>query len=180
MLISAVQKSDSVIHAYILFHYGLSQDIEYSFLCYRVGPDCLSILYIYTSLHLIIPNSQFFPPCYPFPFGNHKSVLYVCELFFFWQWVFECSFSSFSYPYFPLLPTKFHSSEQGSSPFLPQRVNRYSWFSLLKTAVYWDHLQLAPNLLLVLRFESHSFIHLFSLNLLRQTLFYTLYLYLVI
>ena len=28
-----------------LFHYGLSQDIEYSFLCYIVGPCCLSILY---------------------------------------------------------------------------------------------------------------------------------------
>ena len=30
----------------ILFHYGLSQDIEYSSLCYTVGPCCLSILYI--------------------------------------------------------------------------------------------------------------------------------------
>ena len=31
---------------YILFHYGLSQDIEYSSLCYTVGPCCLSILYM--------------------------------------------------------------------------------------------------------------------------------------
>ena len=30
---------------HILFHYGLLQDIEYSFLCYTVGPYCLSILY---------------------------------------------------------------------------------------------------------------------------------------
>ena len=49
MLISAVQQSDSVIHMYILFHilshYDLSEDIEYSFLCYTVGP-CLSILHI--------------------------------------------------------------------------------------------------------------------------------------
>ena len=30
---------------YILFHYGLSQDIEYRSLCYIVGPCCLSILY---------------------------------------------------------------------------------------------------------------------------------------
>ena len=29
----------------ILFHYSLSQDIDYSSLCYTVGP-CLSILYI--------------------------------------------------------------------------------------------------------------------------------------
>ena len=28
----------------ILFHYGLSQDIEYSSLCYTIGPCCLSIL----------------------------------------------------------------------------------------------------------------------------------------
>ena len=30
----------------ILFHYGLSQDIEYSSLCYTVGPCCLSIRHI--------------------------------------------------------------------------------------------------------------------------------------
>ena len=39
------------IHVYILFknilfHYGLSQDIEYSSLCYTVEPYCLYILYI--------------------------------------------------------------------------------------------------------------------------------------
>ena len=49
-LIAAVRPSDSVIHIYILFHilfhYGLSQDIEYSSLCYTVGPCCLSIPYI--------------------------------------------------------------------------------------------------------------------------------------
>ena len=47
MLISIVQQSDSVIHIYILFHYGLSQDIEYRSLCFMVGPCCL---YIYTSI----------------------------------------------------------------------------------------------------------------------------------
>ena len=31
---------------YILFHYGLSQDIEYNFLCYTEGPCCFIILYI--------------------------------------------------------------------------------------------------------------------------------------
>ena len=34
------------IHFYILFHYGLSQNSEYSSLCYAVGPCCLPILYI--------------------------------------------------------------------------------------------------------------------------------------
>ena len=31
---------------YVLFHCGLSQDIEYSSLCYIVGPCCLSIPYV--------------------------------------------------------------------------------------------------------------------------------------
>jgi len=38
------------------YSYGLSQDIEYSFLCYLVGPCCLSILFI--AVCLLIPNSQ--------------------------------------------------------------------------------------------------------------------------
>ena len=49
VLISAVQQSDSVIHIHtfffnIVFHYGLSQGIGYSSLCYTVEPGCLSIL----------------------------------------------------------------------------------------------------------------------------------------
>ena len=50
---------------HILFHYGLSQDIEYSSLCYRVGPCCWSILYILVSWQLLIPNSHSFPPSPP-------------------------------------------------------------------------------------------------------------------
>ena len=51
MLISAAQKSDLIIHIYIYsfyitFHYGLSQDIVYSFLCYTVESCYLFILYI--------------------------------------------------------------------------------------------------------------------------------------
>ena len=42
MLVSGVQQNDSDI----LFHCGLSQDIEYSSLCYTIGPCCLSILHI--------------------------------------------------------------------------------------------------------------------------------------
>ena len=42
VLISAVHQSDSVIHIYILFQilfpYRLVQNIEYSYLCYTVGP----------------------------------------------------------------------------------------------------------------------------------------------
>ena len=51
MLIFAAQKSDLIIHIYIYsfyitFHYGLSQDIVYSFLCYTVESCYLFILYI--------------------------------------------------------------------------------------------------------------------------------------
>ena len=53
VLTSAVQQSDSVIYVCVciyifhnLFHYGLSQDIEYSSLYYTAGPCCLFILYI--------------------------------------------------------------------------------------------------------------------------------------
>ena len=38
LLVSAVQQSESVIYIYIFFHYSLLQDIEYSSLCYTVGP----------------------------------------------------------------------------------------------------------------------------------------------
>ena len=31
-------------HFYVIFHYGLSQDIEYNFLCYAAGLNCLSVL----------------------------------------------------------------------------------------------------------------------------------------
>ena len=49
VLISAEQQSDSVTHVYtflyILFHSGLSEDVEYSSLCYSVGlviyPSCM-------------------------------------------------------------------------------------------------------------------------------------------
>ena len=63
MLISVVQQNDSVIHMYILFHilfhYDLSQDIEYSSPCCIVGPCCFSIQYI------IVGHSFFFTYFFP-------------------------------------------------------------------------------------------------------------------
>ena len=38
----------------------------------------LVYLFIYGSVHLLIPYSRFIPPRLPFPFGNHKFVFYVC------------------------------------------------------------------------------------------------------
>ena len=57
--ISAVQKSDSVIHVHILFkniifHHGLFKDIEYSSLCYIVRLYC-------NNLYLLTPNPQSIP-----------------------------------------------------------------------------------------------------------------------
>ena len=67
-----------------LFHYGLSQNIEYSSLC------CKTLLLIHSkhdSFHLLIPHSQF-TPLAPQTLDNHKSVLNVYEsvsiLFFLW------------------------------------------------------------------------------------------------
>ena len=36
---------------YILFHHGLFQDIEYSSLCYTVGPCCFSILHLIVCIY---------------------------------------------------------------------------------------------------------------------------------
>ena len=54
VLISHVQQSGSYIF-HILFHYGLSQDIEYSSLCIN-SCTLLFIQSIYNSLHLLIPS----------------------------------------------------------------------------------------------------------------------------
>ena len=57
---------------YILFHYGLSQDIQYSSLCYTLRPCCLSILNIMVCIYQPqTPNPSL--PHTP-PLGNHKSV----------------------------------------------------------------------------------------------------------
>ena len=56
--------SYTYIHFYILFHYGLSQDIEYSSLCYTVR-SCYLSNSIRNSLHLLSPSS---PLPYPSPF----------------------------------------------------------------------------------------------------------------
>ena len=70
-------------HVYILlhivFHYGLSQDIEYSSLCSTVGPFCTSIRYAMVFLSLLIPNSQSFSSP---PLRNHKHIVYVWESVF--------------------------------------------------------------------------------------------------
>ena len=91
MPISALQHSDPVIHIYTFFfsHYRLScfiprdwtqSPVLYSRTSFLIHAKC-------HSLHLPTPNSQSIPPTpFPFPLGNHKSVLYVC-LFLFCVWI---------------------------------------------------------------------------------------------
>ena len=38
--------SDTLTLPQIIFYYKLLQGIKYSYLCYTVGPCCLSVLYI--------------------------------------------------------------------------------------------------------------------------------------
>ena len=69
VFISSVQQSDSDIYIYITFHilshYGLSQDIEYSYMCNTI--DLLYIHFMYNYLHLLILDSQSILPSPPPP-----------------------------------------------------------------------------------------------------------------
>ena len=83
---------------YILFHYGLSQDIEYSSLCYRPmlsiqsvrnSRPMLSIQSVCNTLHLLIPNSHSVPPPLPPLPWQHKSrqtLFLLFKDFFFLIW----------------------------------------------------------------------------------------------
>ena len=65
------------IHIYSFsysFPYRLLQDIGYSFLCYIVGPYCLSVLYTVSTNPKLLTH-----PFPSFSFGNHKIVFLVCE-----------------------------------------------------------------------------------------------------
>ena len=60
---------------HILFHYGLSEDTEYSSLCHTVGP----YTYWFASANPKLPGLLFpLPP----PAGNHESVLSVSTFLF--------------------------------------------------------------------------------------------------
>ena len=61
----------SYTHVYILFHYGLSQEIGYSSLCYTVGLCCLSILNVIVCIYL--PQTP--SPSLSFP----KSFFFFCH-----------------------------------------------------------------------------------------------------
>ena len=81
VMLTSIQQNDFATHTFfILFsYYDLSQDIEYSSLCYSVGLCCLSVLY------KIVYLCQAQTPILPFPTSppcNHKSILQIYESVF--------------------------------------------------------------------------------------------------
>ena len=61
----------------IFFHFDLSQDVEYSSLCFTVGPCCLSVLYILVYIcQSQTSNTSLFH--LPFSFAT-TSIFSVCE-----------------------------------------------------------------------------------------------------
>ena len=90
MLISTVQQSDPLHNMYIVFGigflYDLSQDIEYSSMCYTVGP-CPS------TLHLLTPNSQSIPSSTS---PSTATRLSSVSLFLLCQWVQLCCILDFT------------------------------------------------------------------------------------
>lgn len=58
---------------FIFFHFGLSQGIQDSSCAIQPGPHIIHP--VYNSWHLLIPNSQSFPPPALHLLGNYNSVL---------------------------------------------------------------------------------------------------------
>ena len=87
IIFCCIAKSCSYTYIYILFHIGLSQDSEYSSLCYEVPPCFLSIRYKFASILYIIPTSQSIlslPPTW------QSQVCSLC------LWVYFCFVNKFS------------------------------------------------------------------------------------
>ena len=105
LLISSVLQSDWVIlytFFLIFFYYDLSPNIDYSSLCYIVGPCCLSILHIIVYIWSFqTPNSSL--PPHPSPrtartllCESVSQILFICVFFWIphvsditWHWSFS-------------------------------------------------------------------------------------------
>ena len=85
---------------HILFHYGLSQDIEYSSLSYTLGSCHLSILY---SLYVLVPNFESMFPQHHFPLGNCKSVSYAWKSILFYIYVHLCFILDSTYKWYHMV-----------------------------------------------------------------------------
>ena len=76
VIVSSVQQNDLVLYMcvciyiymfffQIIFHFRLLKGIDYSSLCSLVGPCCLSILYVYSSVCESTPHFSFIAPPSP-------------------------------------------------------------------------------------------------------------------
>ena len=83
----------------IFFHYGLSQNIVYSSLCYTLGPCCLSILYI---IVCICPSQTPNPslPHAPSPLATTSPFSMSVSLFLFCRWVHLCHILDSTYKWY--------------------------------------------------------------------------------
>ena len=94
----------SYTYIYILFHIlssqdGLSQDIEYSSLCYTAGPCCLSILYIVICIcSSQIPNSSL--PNSPSLLATTSLFSMSVSLFLFHKYVHLCHILDSTYKWY--------------------------------------------------------------------------------
>ena len=79
VLISSVQQSEAIIHIYthtfiVIFFSMMACHRMWNIVPWAISRTLLFIYPIYTSLHLLIPNSQSFLPLHPpVPLGNHRS-----------------------------------------------------------------------------------------------------------
>ena len=78
LLYSEVTQLDTYRHSYILFHYGLSWDIQYSSQYYTLEP-CFFIHFKCNILHLPVPNYQSVSLPFLLLLGHRKSILCICE-----------------------------------------------------------------------------------------------------
>ena len=73
----------SFTHIHILFHYGLSQDIEYSSLWYTIGSCCLSILNVVVCIYQPQNPSPFLSlPTLPYQSQICSLCLWICFYLF--------------------------------------------------------------------------------------------------
>ena len=85
MLVSAVQQSESITHTDTLFHCGSPQVTEYSNRPLGWQQGLLLTRPAHASLHLLVPNSQSFPPPCPSPvagsslFSASVSLFLLCK-----------------------------------------------------------------------------------------------------
>ena len=82
VLVAAVQRIESVKHIHIstlFFRFFFLWIIRVlSRVSCALNRFLLNIYFIYSTIYLSIPISQFIPPALP-PLGNHKLVFYICD-----------------------------------------------------------------------------------------------------